>query len=522
MKNKEFVDVIIPFSPELVSQKDKNLLKLLVPAAKMLDEVFLNQVSQKNTAYRNEILQNADTETMEYFKFMAGPWDRLDADKPFWNNIPKPQGAGFYPEDITKNEFTAHIKNNPHDEKNFKSYFTVIRRNQDQLVAVPYAKEYLNHLIPAAALLQQASEILTDKPERAKLKQFLAERAKALLSNKYEQSDALWINCDDETLEVTYGPYEVYEDKLFGYKASFEAFIGIKDPELTRQLHYINTLIPEMEDELPVPQKFKSKHKKLTSNLDIIDLVIATGNAAAGVQTLAYVLPNDPEVTTVHGTKKIIMRNILRAKFEHILVPIAKHFMTTEQVEKIDFQAFFRHTLLHETGHSLGPKNTLNNNSIHESLADSYSIIEETKADTLALFLNRFILKRGFIEQQDLEASYTAMLAGFFRSLRFGLSSAHAKANAIQLNFMLEHGGVTVKNNKYSVNFEAIPKIIDQLIENVIAIEAEGNPETARKFIEKYTPLPKELTDSLEKISSTIPTDIKPRYEVEDWLNAPR
>lgn len=509
----KFARVVMAADLSKIRREDRAVLKRLILAAKALNTVYLRQVSHLNLQFKQEIEDSQNKKLIENFEIMGGPWDRLNDEKPYYGTYEKPLGAGFYPFDMTKETFERWIAEHPEDEADFTSPNTIIRKDGDGLVAWPYSKAYKFELNQAATLLREAASLTSS----VSLRKFLNLRADALMNNDYQASDAAWIGLNDTRIEVVFGPYETYEDRLFGYKASFECFIGYQNEEETARLAHLTGLCDTMQSVLPIADELKETRRGSDpSPFRVIDLLATAGDARYGVQTLAFVLPNDPEVIRLHGTKKVMMKNVQEAKFNEILLPIARHFLTPEALQHVSFEAFFRHTIMHETSHSLGPKAVRNSTrSIQIHLADTYAAIEECKADSTANYLIHWLFERGDLNEKQLSATYATMVAGFFRSLRFGLSQAHARANAIQLNFLLERGAVIVEQGRYDICFDKMHDAITALVSRVMNLEYEGDRQAAADFLAQYAVLSPELSNRLETELAHVPVDIAPRYDAE-------
>lgn len=512
---KKFARVRLGTDFEKIGAEDREVLKRLIRAAAFLNPVYLRQVSQFNPQFKQEIEDTHNKRLIESFMIMGGPWDRFEGDKPFYGSITKPLGAGFYPADMTREAFEAWIEAHPEDKESFLSFTTLIRRREDRLVARPYSDAYALELKKAYDLLKEAAELTSN----ASLKKYLHSRAEALISNDYVDSDGDWIALDSD-IELVFGPYETYEDQLFGYKATFEAFVGYRNADETRRLDHIASLVEEMQAALPITDEMKdSRGEQQTSPFVVIDLLSTAGEARIGIQTLAFVLPNDPVVIQKYGTKKVMMKNVQEAKFHAILKPIAERFLTEDALKKLSFEAFFRHTILHETGHSLGPKAVKDSEaSIIHHLADVYAPIEECKADSTSNYISHWLFGRGELTASDMESTYATMVAGFFRSLRFGLTQAHARANAIQLNFFLEKGAVTCdEDGKFDFVLEKMPEAVTALVRKVMDLEYAGDRDAARAFLDKYAVLSDDLMARLNALSD-LPVDILCEYEAEGFL----
>lgn len=525
----EIVELLAKFAPTEIGvedakipEKHRGVIKKLVEAAVILDELFLLQVDSRNKTWREKIAGDSGLETtLAVFDIMYGPWNRLDHNKPFWGNVEKPKGVNYYPQDITKEEVEQWIADHPGQKEVFTGYFTRIERDGDGLKAVPYAEAYKDYLEPAARLLDEAAGLAED----TRLKKYLKSRAAAFLSNEYRQSDMDWMDLGDGDIEVVIGPYEVYEDELFGYKAAFEAFITIRDPIDSAQLEKIKSYIPDMEKFLPIPDEHKNLERGSESPISVVDVLFTAGDARAGVQTLAFNLPNDEVVREKKGSKKVMLKNVANAKYEQILVPIARRLIDDEQVENVSFKAFFNHTLVHEIAHGLGPGNiTIEKDgrkvetSVNAELKELYPVIEEAKADTLGMYFNYMLIDKGMHTAEFMQSVYASFLGGFFRSVRFGANEAHGRANLIQFNYLTGKGAIVRGDNgKYTYVEDRMPEAVKALAHDLLMIEAQGDYDGAKAFVEKYGEMPTDMKEALDSLSD-IPTDIRPSYLIEKQM----
>lgn len=490
-----------------------NVLKEIKKIETIIDELFLIQVHKKNLEWLSLI---EDPYLKEYFFINFGPWDRLDGNKPFWGNLEKPKGASFYPEDLKKEEFENYIKNLPEEEKKaFLSFFTVITREDGKLKPVPYSEYYKKYLQELSLILNKVSEY----SESPSLKKFLKSRAESFLTNDYFQSDIDWIEVKDTNLEITIGPYETYEDEFMGLKASFEAFVGIIDKNESEKLSFIEENLKELDENLPYPKDFKGVPKGLSSPIKVIDLLFSAGDTKAGVQTIAYNLPNDERVVALKGSKKVMLKNVIEAKYEAILLPISLAILEPEIQRFVSKEAFFNQVLFHEVAHGLGPgKIYLSNGketTVREELKDLYSFLEEAKADIGSLYLIDYLLNKNKLPSKleyEIPATY---LASIFRSMRFGFNEAHSMGVLLQFNWLYEKRGILrSKGGRYILNMEKFKEALNKLLERIIYIQAKGDYEGAKKIKEKYTTPPEFLIKDLKKLKE-IPIDIKPIYKTQ-------
>lgn len=525
-KLAKLATVEIGYDGSGLSENEKKALVKIVQAAKYMDKIFLRQVYKHNTKIHGDLARMSKEHPekkplKQYFRINFGPFDRLDADKPFINmDTPKPKGANFYPLNMSKEEFEAHIKANPDDEKAFTSEFTVIRRREGKLVAVPYSEAYKKFLEPAAKLLKEAAQLV----ENPSVKKYLESRADAFASNDYYQSDIDWVDLKDHKIELVIGPYEVYEDRLFGYKAAFEAFITLNDKDESNKVAELSKYLDEMEKNFPIENKYKNFDRGGSSPIVVANEVYTAGDTKAGVQTIAFNLPNDERVRKTKGSKQVMLKNVCEAKFNKVLVPIAREIMAEADLDKVSFDIFFTHILMHEIAHGLGPgfiEKDGKKTSVGKELKDLYSVIEETKADVLGLYNFQFMLDRGVLDKTLQDYLYTSYLAGIFRSVRFGADSAHGGSNAIQMNYLLEKGGFLYDeaSGRYSVNpdIKKVKAVITELSREVLMIEALGDYNGAKAFIAKYRHISPELKKALAR-AAHVPTDIMPVYAIEEVL----
>ncbi|MCZ7609687.1 MAG: peptidase [Ignavibacterium sp.] len=532
-KIAKFVPVEIQYDETLLTDGEKIVLEKLYRASKIIDELFLEQVYSKNNQIKSELISDLSNKTLltekpalklelehklELFNIMFGPFDRLEDNIPFIGKDKKPLGANFYPEDMTKEEFENHIKQNPADEKSFTNEFTIIRREDGKLVAIPYSEYFKDKLTKASNLLKEAAEF-ADNPS---LKKYLISRADAFLSNDYYQSDMDWMDLKDHNIEVVIGPYEVYEDAMFNYKAAFESFVTIKDPVETKKLEVFAKYLNDIEKNLPLDDKHKNYTRGSESPIVVANEVFTAGDTKAGVQTLAFNLPNDERVRQAKGSKKVMLKNVHEAKFEKLLKPIAEIVLDSDQLKYVTFDAFFNHTLMHEMSHGVGPgfiKVNGRDTEVKKELKETYSTIEECKADILGMYNNIFMIEKGVYPKESEHQIWVTFLADAFRSMRFGIGEAHGGGNAIIYNYLLEKGGFAYDEGtqKVRVDFEKIYPALKELCNLVLTIQAEGNYLGAKDLIAKYA-VNSSSIDVLRKKLETLPVDIKPVFEIEEKL----
>jgi hypothetical protein len=502
-----------------LSPDDRKVLDKLTAAAKLMDEIFLRQAWNGNPALRKEIAAwkgnppGTAEAARQYFDIMFGPWDRLAGREPFIGDRPHPPGAGYYPEDITKEEFEAWLQKHPEDKDKFTSTFTVIRRQNGKLVAVPYSKEYAEWLKPAAQLLREAAR----ETQNASLRKFLELRADAFLSDDYYQSDFAWMDLD-APVEVTIGPYETYEDELFGYKAAFEAFVTVNLPKESAALSLYKERLPWLERNLPIPDEVKNLSRGTESPIRVVDTWFSSGDTRAGVQTIAFNLPNDERVREAKGSKKVLLRNTMRAKYDQILIPIAKEVLAADQVGDVSFDAYFNEVLHHELSHGLGPGTITvdgRKTEVRLELKDQFSTLEEAKADVMGIYNILALIEKGDMPaslRKTLEPTY---VAGLFRAARFGVDEAHGQGVVAQFNYLTGKGALQVDG---SAHFRAVsekfPGAIRDLLHDMLMLQAAGDYAGTKAFLEKYGKPSPQLREALGRLKG-VPVDIRPVYSAE-------
>ncbi len=507
----------ITFDQSLLNDEQKRVLEKFVRAAKHMDNIFWRQAYHEGPAVRRALEKSTDPADKDYLKFLTinfGPFDRQDENRPFIGESPKPLGAGFYPPDLTKEEFQDYISRHPEVREEFESPYTVIKRKDGELVAVPYNVEYRDELEPAAKYLREAAEI-TSNPS---LKKYLTQRAEDLLSNDYYKSDCLWIDLKDNLVELVIGPFEVYEDNLNGLKASYESFVYINDQKEMEKIKGYLDYLDEMQKSLPVERKYKDQEVGgLESPLNVVIEAFTAGDTKAGVQTSAFVLPNDEKVREEKGTKKVFLKNMMEAKFNKSLVPISKRVLDERDAGSVTFFAYFTETILHEICHALGVNYVTladgTKTTVNKALKEHNSPIEEAKADIVGLWSVPLLVEKGWIPPEKEREVYTSFLAGNFRAMRFGVTVAHGMATLISFNFLREKGAFVYdeRTEKFKVNHEKIRGAVKELAAQLLIIEGDGDYEKAGRFIARYGKMDDITKRMIEKLAD-IPVDIEPVF----------
>lgn len=484
-----------------LSENQKKMISLLIDASMIMDDLFWRQAYGKKENLLNSI---DDIHARTFADINYGPWDRLDGDKPFLPEVKtKPLGANFYPSDMTKEELAAA---NLKDEKGL---YSLVKRNSDgALFTVPYHQEFKQELTQAADLLRQAAKLA----DNSEFKNYLNMRADALVTDDFQASDFAWMDMKTNPIEVVIGPIETYEDMLLGYRTAYESYVLIKDLEWSKQLTKFAAFLPELQAGLPVDEKYKQEKPGTDSDLNAYDVVYYAGHSNAGSKTIAINLPNDEQVQLAKGTRRLQLKNAMKAKFDHILVPIAAELIAEDQRQFIQFDAFFGNTMFHEVAHGLGIKNTIDGkDTVRNSLKETASALEEGKADILGLYMISKLHESGDITEGKLMDNYVTFLAGIFRSVRFGASSAHGKANMIRFNYFKELGAFSrnEKTGLYRVNFDAMTVAMNELSKLILTIQGDGNYEKAVEILNTKGIISPQLAKDLARLEeANIPVDI--------------
>jgi len=499
-----------------LSPGDRQALAKLVEAARVFDDIFLTQMWSGNQALYAKLRKDNTAlgkARLHYFRINKGPWSALDDFAAFLPGVParKLPGANFYPEDMNKAEFDAWVKTlGPEAVREAESFFTVIRRDAaGKLTPLPYSREYRAPLERAAALLREAAALTGN----GSLRRFLALRADAFLSNDYYASDLAWVDLD-APLDVTIGPYETYNDELYGYKAAFEAYVSVRDEKESARLQAFSAHLQEVEDNLPIDARYRNPKLAAAAPIHVVNEVFAAGDGNHGVQTAAYNLPNDERVIREKGAKRVMLKNVQEAKFRSTLVPIAARVLAPEARAGLSFEAFFTHILAHELSHGIGPHRVTvdgRQSTPRQELKDLYSTIEEAKADVTGLFMLQYLYSRG-LAKGDARELYTTYLASTFRSVRFGLNEAHGKGTAVQFNYFLDHGAFTERpDGTFTVDMERMPGAVRDLAHDLLTMEAVGDYAASRDMLAQLAVVRPAMRRALDKLGG-IPVDIEPVF----------
>ncbi len=522
VKIRQFAPTEITADLSALPDNERQALAKMVDAAKLFDGLFLQQAWADNPSMLARLA--ADTSDLgrarlHYFLINKGPWDRVDHHKSFIPGAPvKPEMGNYYPADATKEEIEKWIASLPPAARaDATGFFSVVRRGAGgQLMTVPYSVEFQNTLVGASRLLNEAAALTTN----ASLKKYLSLRAAAFLSNDYFASDMAWMELD-ASIEPTIGPYETYEDEWFGYKAGFEAFIAIRDDAETKKLEAFGSQLQALENALPIDAAFRNPALGSLAPIRVVNSVFAAGDGNRGVQTAAYNLPNDDRVIKEKGSKRVMLRNVQQAKFDKVLMPISKVALSAADQSRISFDAFFTHILMHEVMHGLGPHQVVTpaagspaakDSPVRTALTDTYAALEEAKADISGLWALQQLADKGVISKDIANTMYTTFLASTFRSIRFGLSEAHGKGVALQLNYLLDHGGFTVNaDGTFAVNDAKIKAAVAALTRDLMHLQATGDYAGSKALLTAMVTLRPPVQAILTKLAD-VPIDIEPKF----------
>jgi len=503
IKNKvsEYATVKLYTDISHLSNNEKKVLSILFDVAKIMDDLYWQQVCPQKDSFLNSI---KDENVKKLFLINYGPYEQLRGNKPFIPNVSplNPKGT-FYPLDMTKEEFEKW------DNPLKSSWYTIIRRdNKGNLIAIPYSEFYKEKLSEAADLLDEAAKY----EENATFKKYLTERAKSFRTNDYFPSDMAWMDLKNNNIDFVVGPIENYVDEFLGYKTAFEAFILLKDHEWTQKLQHYIELLPKIQENLPVSSEYKKEKPAKGHDLGVYEAIYYAGDCNSGAKSIAINLPNDKKVNELKGSRKLQLKNTMKAKFENILVPISKQVIDENQLANINFDSFFENVMFHEIAHGLGISKTIKENKlVTDALKETHTTIEEAKADILGLYFITWLFDNKYIKKNTLLDNYVTFIAGIFRSVRFGAASAHGKANMIEFNYLMNKGAFTYndKTEKFTVDLDKMKIAVADLVKDILTIQGDGDYNKAKELINNYAVMKPELQNALTKIAyAGIPRDI--------------
>lgn len=495
-----------------LSAEEREVVNLLIQAADLMNPIYLRQVSADNPRLREEIARSGDKALLERFDTFMGPWDETQEDKPFFGNAPRPVGGGFYPAGLTKEEFDRYLAAHPDEAEALTSPYTVVKRQGDRLVAVPYSQEYKEWLEPAAKLLEQAAA-RTSNPS---LKKFLTLRAQAFRTDDYFESELAWMDLKDTPIEVVIGPYETYTDTLYGRKTAFESFVTLRNPKESAALDVYKSHLRDMEANLPVEERYKNFRRGFESPISVVDQLRAGGDSNHGIQTIAFNLPNDERVREAKGAKKVILQNVLGAKYDMILRPMAPLVLVPEQAANVNKKYMYMETLFHELSHSLGPGSiTVNGRetTVDRELKDLASGFEEAKADVMGAWNILYMMDKGVLPATEKDQIRATYVAGVFRAMRFGDTDAHGRGAAMQYRYVRDKGGIVwdADAKRFRIDPARLDAAIRALVANFIRLQGNGDYAGAKAFLDKWGAMDAEATQVTGAMTH-IPVDIDPIY----------
>lgn len=508
----KFAEVPMDVDTSFLSVSERAVVNKLIDASDYLSKIYMLQRGQNYPALREEIKTKGTPVQLAMFDLHFGPCDGLENDAVFYGETECPKGAGFYPVNMDREEFEAHIAANPQDKEAFTSGYTVIRRSEDGgLKAVPYRVEYADYLEPAAKLMQEAASL----SENDSLKKFLTIRAESFLTDDYFESEMAWMDLDGN-IEIAIGPYEVYDDGLFGYKTAYESFLTVKNPEESAALAKYKNYLKAMEQNLPVEERYKNFSRGFESPIAVTYQVHGGGDNENGVQTIAFNLPNDERVREAKGAKKVILNNVLGAKYDRILSPIGKRVLVEDQAKLTTKKYMSYNTLFHELSHSLGPGTIMVDGvetTVNAQLKELASGLEEGKADVMGAYNILYMMDSGELPIEDKQAFLATYFTGKFRSMRFGIGAAHAKGAAFQYNYYREVGAAEwlPEQERFRLDFNKLEQAISDLTGKVVRIQGDGNYDAAKLFLDNYLTLDQAAETVLNNLDD-IPYDIRPIY----------
>ena len=510
----------IAMSPETsyLSAEERQVVNTLIGASKLMSEIYLRQRGANLPQMREAISRSrrADRDVLlDMFDRNFGPWDEGSDLHPFWGSEPMPEGAGFYPADLTREEFDTYLALHPDQREALLSPYTVVRRDGDALVAIPYSVAYREWLVPAAQLLREASEITTNPT----LRRFLALRAESFLTDDYFESEMAWMDLSGTPIEVAIGPYEVYTDRLYGTKTAFESFVTLRNPEESESLRRYVSYLRDMEANLPIADEYKNFTRGFESPIAVADQIQGGGDNVPGVQTIAFNLPNDERVREAKGAKKVILANVLRAKYNRILQPMAGVVLAPAQAAMVSHQYMELQTLFHELSHSLGPGTILRDGretTVNAELREQYSALEESKADIMGIWNILYLMERGELPAAEKSEMWATYFTGLFRSMRFGIEEAHARGAAAQYGYLLARGAFRFDeaSDLFVLDEARMESALKDLLQEELMLQAKGDYAGTVAFFDRYAKLDAHGQAAIARMER-IPVDIRPIYPDE-------
>ena len=510
----KFRQVQMPFHSAGLTAREVKLVDKLVDACRYLEEIYWRQIDPEALTLYQSLAASKnpkDEKLRRYVWINASRFDLLDDNKPFVGTEPMPPGGGYYPQGLTREQVEQYVKDHPEKKAEIYSQMTIVRWQGDQLQGLPYHIAYRSFLEPAAKDLREAAA-LSDDPAFAN---FLRLRADALLNDDYFQSDLAWLELKDPKFDIIFAPYEIYDDHLLGVKGSFGASVLVRNSEESQKLNMFKKYVADIQDALPLAAEDRPSKHGLETPLEVMDAPYRAGDLNHGYQAVADNLPNDPRVHEQKGSKKIFFKNFMDARVNYVIVPVAQHLMLPEQAAKVSGEGYLLGTIMHEICHGLGPayaRTSAGKVDIREAIGPAFSGLEEAKADVVGMFSLKWLVDRGALPKEKLEEYYASYVGGLFRTVRFGVGEAHARAEMMEFNYLSEHGAIKRQSfGKYVIDYAKMPDTLAILAKELLEIEATGDRARAENWFKKYDVMPAELLVSL-KSAASVPVDIDPVY----------
>jgi len=515
-----FREVRMPFHSEGLTPRERKLVEKLVDASHYLEEIFWRQSDPEGLTLYQALAASKnpkDQKLRRYLRINASRFDLIDENGPFVGTAPMPPGRGFYPQGLTRTQIEQYVKDHPEKKAEIYSNTTVVRLHGDQLEGLAYHIAYRSFLEPAAKDLREAAD-LSDDPAFAN---FLRLRADALLSDDYFKSDLAWLDLKDPKFDLIFAPYETYNDALLGVKASYDAAVLVRNPEESRKLALFQKYVADLQDALPLALEDRPSKHGLETPMEVVDAPYRAGDLRHGYQAVADNLPNDPRVQEQKGSKKIFFKNVMDARVDYVVLPLAKHVMRPEQAAKASGQGYLLFTIMHEISHGLGPafaRTPSGKVDIRQAIGPIFSGLEEAKADVVGMFGLKWLVDQGVLPKDKLEGYYASYVAGIFRTARFGIGEAHGQAEMMEFNYLSERGAIKRESSgRYAIDYARMPAALGDLAKELLDIEAKGDRERAESWFKKYDVMPAELKSSL-KSASSVPVDIDPVFSFKETV----
>jgi hypothetical protein len=513
----KFARVEVPFHTAGLTPREVKLVEKLVDASRYLEEIYWRQIDPDGLVLYQSLAESKnprDIQLRRYLRINASRFDLLDEHKPFVGTQPMPPGRGFYPPDLSRDKVEQYVKAHPEKKEAIYSGTTIVRWHDGELVALPYRIVFRAFLEPAALRLREAAA-LSDDPA---FRRFLQLRSEALLSDDYYASDLAWLDLQRPKVDIIFAPYETYDDGLLGVKATYGVAVMVRNEAESRKLEMFQKYVADIQDALPLPAEDRPSKRGLQTPMEVMDTPYRAGDLTHGYQAVADNLPNDPRIHEQKGSKKLFFKNFMDARVNYVIIPVARHVMLPEQAAKVTVEGYTLGTIMHEIAHGLGPAYSRTQSGkvdIREAIGPAFGGLEEAKADVAGLFGLNWLVEHGFMPKSGMEECYASYVGGLFRTMRFGVAESHAKAEMMEFNYLVEHGGLKRQpSGRYAIDYAQMPAILSDLAKELLTIEATGDRERAENWFKKYDVMPVELRGTL-KAAAGVPVDIDPVFSLE-------